>query len=105
MANAETKIQHDILEYLTLCNIVAWRNNAGMLRIGKRLIQMAPAGSPDIIGLMPDGRFLGIEVKMPREAPTPVQRKFLQRLKDNGALVFVARSIGDVEKELKGYGR
>ena len=103
--NAETKIQHDILEYLMLRNIVAWRNNAGMLRIGKRLIQMAPAGSPDIIGLMPDGRFLGIEVKMPREAPTPVQRKFLQRLKDNGALVFIAHSIGDVEKELKAYGR
>lgn len=101
MSNPETKLQRQILDYLALRRIMAWRNNSGWLKIGQRVIQMAPAGSPDIIGILPGGRFLGIECKMQREGLSIEQRKFCRRLQDNGALVFVARSVGDVERELK----
>ena len=100
MANAETKLQHQILEYLKLRNILSWRNNSGQLKIKSYIINLSPKGSPDIIGILPNGRFLGIEVKMPRESLTPDQNAFCRLLKDNGAAVFVARSVSDVEREL-----
>lgn len=103
MANAETKLQRQILDYLKLRCILSWRNNSGQLRSKGYSINLSPKGSPDIIGILPGGRMLAIEVKMPRESLTPTQNAFCRRLKDNGAAVFVARSVGDVERELNFY--
>ena len=103
MSNPETKLQKEILDYLHFRNIFAWRNNSGALKIGKRIINLSPAGSPDIIGIMSDGKFLGIEVKMPYATLTDQQRKFMKRLNDNHAFVFTVHSIHDVERNLKQY--
>jgi hypothetical protein len=102
LSNPETEIQKEILQYLKLRNIYCWRNNAGLVIKG-RVIHMSPAGSPDIIGVMPDGRFLGIEVKQPRKDLTDKQAEFMAKLRDNKAYCFVAHSVSEVEWHLGRY--
>jgi len=98
----ETELQAEILKYLKLRGIFCWRNQAGLLIKG-RVIHMSPAGSPDIIGVMPDGRFIGVEVKLPRKDLSDKQAEFMAKLKDNKAFVFVAHSISEVEWHLQHY--
>lgn len=50
------------------------------------------AGVPDIIGCY-KGRFTGIEVKMPGNYPTLIQRACMNLLKAAGARVGVAYSV------------
>ena len=104
MSNPETELQHEILEYLKLRGIFSWRNNAGLIIKG-RVIHMSPAGSPDILGVLNDGRMLAVEVKMPRKNLSTKQAEFLAELKDNKALAFVAHSISEVEWHLSQYKR
>lgn len=73
----EKDIQRVILEWLKLRGITAWRQNAGTIYTKGRRIELGPPGCSDIIGYMPDGRFLAIEVKSPGRTPTHDQRLFL----------------------------
>lgn len=58
-------------------------------------------GVSDILGLLPGGRFLAIEVKVPGNYPTHEQKAFIERVNERGGLAFVARSIADVEEQLR----
>lgn len=100
----EGDTQRAIMEYLTLCARVAWfmRANSGGMKINERWVNMAPAGTADIIGMLNDGRFFAIEVKAGNNAPTAAQESFLTLIADNGGVAFVARSVGDVEEVLNG---
>lgn len=97
----EKDIQAAILQYLRLRNVFAWRNNSGMQLIpnkggGMRAIRIGLPGSADILGIMPDGRFLAIEVKRPGKMPTDEQRAFLGQIEANGGVAVVAHSVDDV---------
>jgi Holliday junction resolvase len=58
-------------------------------------------GVPDIIGVLPGGRMLAIEVKTERGKVSPHQERFIKNINDNGGLAFVARSFDDVVRTLK----
>jgi hypothetical protein len=98
----ESDIQKAILDYLSLKRIVAWRNNSGTAEVqaGKKLywMKLAPKGSPDIIGYLPDGRFLGIEVKRKGGVASQEQIDFLDKLNNSGGLGMIAYSLDDVTK-------
>lgn len=96
----ETQIQNQILDYLALRKVFAWRNNTRVVRLGGRLVKMGARGSPDIIGVLPGGMFLAIEVKKPGELPSTHQREFLSRLAQEGAVTLVASCVEDVQAEL-----
>lgn len=57
-------------------------------------------GVSDIIGLLPGGRFLAIEVKTDRGKATPRQDKFIRDVNEEGGLAFIARSVDDVIERL-----
>lgn len=100
----ESEIQYLILSYLRDNNIFVWRNYVGSIRIGNgRNIPNPSAGAPDLIGVLPDGRFLGIEVKTPAGKLSPKQAAFLGAIKKAGGVAFVATSIGDIDRFLKDY--
>lgn len=65
-----------------------------------RRAKVSEPGWPDITGILPGGRFLGIEVKSKYGRLRPVQKKVLQELQDSGGLVFVAKSVDDVREAL-----
>ena len=57
------------------------------------------AGVPDILCCLA-GRFVAIEMKVPGNAPTPIQLRQIQRLTKAGAYAFVCSDIEDLKKRL-----
>ncbi len=105
MSLPERSIQSQVLQYLGYRGIKAFRINSGMIATGegrnRRLVRLAPKGFSDIVGVLPEsGRALFIEVKAPKGKLTIHQQLFLEEMRGQGAVAFVARSIEDCEREL-----
>jgi hypothetical protein len=99
----ETDIQNTILEYLQIKKIYCWRNNnTSMYDPTKKVFRAMPKhsikGVSDILGILPNGKLLAIEVKKKGTYPSKEQKEFIQHINDNGGVAFVARSIEDVDK-------
>jgi hypothetical protein len=92
---SEKLVQRRILDWLIHEEIFAWRNNSGLLFIQGRRVQLGATGSPDIIGIMPDGsgRFFGIEVKGSRGRQNPNQIEFERQVKKWNGVYIVAHSL------------
>jgi hypothetical protein len=96
---AESDVLRACLEYLAVKGVFAWRNNTGGVRVdGKRFVRFGIRGSPDILGVMPDGRFLGVEAKSAKGRLTAEQREFGEAVTRRGGVYVVARSVLDLEK-------
>ena len=61
---------------------------------------MGVAGDPDIDACF-HGRSLQLEVKRPREKPTPLQMKRLEEWRQAGAVVGLVHSVGEARKILE----
>lgn len=92
----EGQVQSEILEYLRARGIFHWRSNNGAIRAHGRMIQFGKIGASDILGIMPDGRLLAIEVKAAGKYPTTAQAIFINDIKARGGVAFVAWSVQDV---------
>ena len=57
-------------------------------------------GVSDILGILPDGRFLAIECKSPSGKTTTEQDRFLASVNARGGLAFVARGLDDVKTHM-----
>ena len=120
---SEAAIQRQILDYLTLRGIFAWRNNSGAVKIagkGKdRFMRFGMPGSADILGIFPEetivirldnaakdkgrsGRLWAIEVKAAKGKLSPAQESFRDAVVANGGKYTLARSVEDVIKALEG---
>jgi len=55
-----------------------------------------PAGWPDLVVLLPDGRFFGIEVKAEKGRQSKAQKLMQQQFEDLGHTYILARSVDDV---------
>lgn len=58
-------------------------------------------GVSDILGVLPNGRALAIEVKRPGGKPTEAQQLFLHEVNRAGGLAFTASSVDEVEAYLR----
>ena len=58
-----------------------------------------PTGTADITGCL-DGRYVAVEVKVPGKEPTAAQRYWLRKMRDAGAIVFVAHSVSEAVAQL-----
>jgi len=106
---AESEIQSLILGWLLTKGFYAWRNHSqgtfdaksgryrAMNQIGAR------KGVSDILGVLPDGRFLAIEVKGAKGRTSQEQDAFIRMVNSLGGLAFVARSLEDVKGYLEDY--
>jgi len=95
------------LDLLKLHGVWAWRANAGAIETKHdTFVQLAPAGTPDILGARPsDGKLFGIECKTREGKLNQNQRAWREKAERNHVLYFVVRSISDalrVAKELRG---
>lgn len=96
--------EHVLKEIVTLlwlhARIRLWRINCpvgGRMRPNER-------GIPDLIGYLPGGRFLAIEVKRPKGVRRPEQIQFVADAKAAGAVAFFAESWEDVVREFESAG-
>jgi hypothetical protein len=102
MAN-EQKIQKEILDYLKLIGIFAWRNYNGPMIVSSgskaARVKNPVAGSPDIMGILPCGLALQIEVKEHAKSPrSERQIDWINRAKKCGAVAMFAWSLDQVKK-------
>lgn len=102
----ETDIQRQILAYLQYHRSVAlyWRQNTGAARFDKGgkeyFVRFGVPGISDILGVLNDGRFFAIEVKMPGRKLTENQGNFINNVNRAGGVAFVAHSVEDVQEGL-----
>lgn len=99
----ETEIKAEILEGLRdeFPAIHVFRVLSGVIRTRGRVIHGAAAGTPDICGYLPDGRFLGVEVKTPKKGTvSQEQLDFAVRATRAGAVVFGASSWQECREKL-----
>jgi hypothetical protein len=105
----ERVIEVQILRFLTLKRIYSWKNVTGgyfdpVRKIfRKQASPFAINGTSDILGVLPDGKFLAIEVKSKTGRPSPEQINFIDSVTKNNGIAFIARSIQDVQEKLREY--
>lgn len=88
----EGKLTKKIRNYLESRD--AWVTN---IHGGDNVFQ--EVGLPDLMGCY-KGFFLGLEVKLPGEKPSPRQRAILHRIERAGGVGAVVRSVDDVRRIL-----
>lgn len=105
----ERIIESEILYFLRKSKIFSWKNVTGGYFDPVRKIfrkQTSPYainGTSDILGVLPDGKFLAIEVKSKTGRPSPEQVLFIDNVTKNGGIAFIARSVEDVKDQLNAY--
>ena len=73
-----------------------WRANVGVARIGRRVVRFGLVGQADLTGILPGGRRLEIEVKLPGRYLTDDQKLFQRMIERCGGVYVLARSAQDV---------
>lgn len=99
----ESVIQRALLDWLHLHGCFAIRvNQQGVqLHDGRNGFRPGPTrGVSDILGALPGGRLLAVEVKRPGKKPTAHQSDFLERVNAIGGLGIVATSLDDLERQV-----
>ena len=84
-------------------DIMMFRINVGKFRPldgGARVIQSAPEGTPDLLGVIAPGRAFAIEVKAQRGKQRDVQVAWQNAWEKRGGIYVLARSLDDVYKGL-----
>lgn len=95
----ENHVKNAILEWLYYKKIFCWRQNSmGVYDKDKGIYRKARGkfainGVPDIIGVLPDGKFLGVEVKKPTGKVSANQRVFKANVDKNKGVSIIAYSL------------
>jgi hypothetical protein len=101
----EGRVKADCLRYLEKRGIKAWNNPSGAVCIAPdRWLHFGKKGSADILGCLPDGRFLAVECKAERGRLSPEQRQFLADIKAPGGLALVVRGWRELDAALRESG-
>lgn len=100
-ARRESAIQKEILSFLSLCGFFVFRvNTTGVYdpvrKVFRRLGGFNMKGVADIIGVLPNGQFLAVEVKTATGRQSLEQKIFEKNVKANNGIYILARSIDDV---------
>jgi len=97
----ESALQKQILEYLKIKKVFAWKNHStGIYDPARRIFRTNTSvkGVSDILGILPNGRFLAIEVKIKPNKLSDNQHNFLVDINNNKGLALVVCCIEDVFK-------
>jgi hypothetical protein len=108
-ATPEKLIENQILFLLFKKGIFSWKTQSvGIFDPIKKIYRRSNnkfhiKGVSDILGILPTGKFLAIEVKSKTGRASPEQIKFINTINDHGGLAFIARSVEDVKEQLNAY--
>jgi hypothetical protein len=97
MASITNETTKQILHFLFLKKIYAWRNNTtGIPLPNGGFRPAAKKGTSDILGFIPpNGRFLAIEVKTGKDRLREEQIGFIQSVKDSGGIALVVKDFDE----------
>ena len=98
----ERAIQKAILLWLRANGCLVAVTDAGAAyRAGAFFGNAIPAGWPDITGLLPNGRFIGVEVKTKRGRQSDAQKRIEREIRKRDGIYVIARSVEDVQQEIE----
>jgi hypothetical protein len=101
----EGRIKGDCLRYLERRGFFVWNNPSGAVRIAPdRWVHFGRKGSADIIGVLPDGRFLAVEVKAAHGRLSPEQSAFLEKVRDMKGVAVMVKSWHELDAALRREG-
>lgn len=103
----ETEIVRACLDYLKLKGIFCWRQNQAAVPLPnggfRRFVGLR--GVADILGVLPKGRFLAVEVKRPKVGKlSPEQDAFLDHVTELGGFACYVTSVDELAQDLKEAG-
>ena len=91
----EKEITREIMYVLREYGAFVWKNWSG---------PMGRKGISDILGVLPTGQMIAVEVKRPGGRPTKEQIIFIEDIRRCGGLAFVAASVDIVITRLQDLG-
>jgi len=91
----ESDITRSIILFPGACGCFCYKHWGG---------PMGRKGVADIIGCLPNGRFLAVEVKAEKGRVSEHQEQFIKDVNRAGGLGFVARGISQVREQLAKVG-
>jgi hypothetical protein len=95
--NPERAVQKAVVAYLRARNCLVAVTDAGAAyKAGAFFGDAIPAGWPDVTGLLPDGRFLGVECKAPGGRQSPAQKVMEQQIRRRSGIYVLAHGVEDV---------
>jgi hypothetical protein len=108
-APRESDLVRCCLQYLRLRGVLCWRQNSGAVagehKGKRRFVRFHTArGCSDIVGILPGGKFLAVEAKLPGRQPTPDQRAFLAAVESQGGLALVVHDLAELATALDAEG-
>lgn len=98
---SEAQLLRGVLKALAAKRVWHWRNNAGLTVLGKgkarRVIRGAPAGSPDILLVVPGsaGQLGAVELKTAKGRVSETQLAWASEARKHGVRYGVARSVSE----------
>lgn len=100
----EHRIQNEIrLALADSCIVFRMNVGTGYTADGRYFNTGVPKGFPDLFGFRKsDGRAVFIEVKTPKGRPSAEQKKFLETMRNYGAIAGICRSKEDALNLIKG---
>ena len=108
----ESTVLSACLNWLNVHGYFVWRNNTGAIATERRFFRYGHPGSADILGILPDGRFLAVECKRPLgprggdggSRQTDEQIKFQRAVESNNGVYLLVRSLDDLIDGMKQKG-
>jgi len=85
--------------------LVAVTDAGAAYRAGAFFGDAIPRGWPDLTGLLPDGRFLGVECKAKRGRQSPAQKVMEREIRKRNGIYVLARSVEDVRNGIEDADR
>ena len=94
----ERAVHKAILRWLRAQGALVAVTDAGAAyRAGAFFGDAVPGGWPDITGLLPDGRFIGVECKSKRGRQSPAQKAIQHEISKRNGIYILARCPEDVQ--------
>lgn len=78
--------------------IFCYQNNTGSVKGVNRYQQYGFPGSPDILGILPNGQYLGIEIKTGNAVQNKNQKKFKRKIDENHGMFVIIHSMEEMIK-------
>lgn len=103
---AHTKLVHEILiECGSHPKYRLWKNAVGVGQSFdlKRVVSYGLEGSPDLMGIMAGGFFIGIECKTGRGVQSLPQKRFMEMCRSFGAFYGIAHSVSEAQNLLSDW--
>ncbi|HET6441301.1 MAG TPA: VRR-NUC domain-containing protein [Phycisphaerae bacterium] len=98
----ERNVQRACLAWLRARGALVAVTDAGAAyRAGAFFGDAIPAGWPDITGLLPNGRFIGIECKSPKGRQSAAQKAMEREVRNRNGIYILARCVEDVERGIE----